>query len=325
MKYLITGSTGFIGQKIIEKLLEDDNNVVAIVRPNYPNRIRINNENLEIIACNLSNISDLPLILKARNIEPKFEHFIHLGWQGTTGEERNSQKTQLENVKNSLECLKLAERFQCQTFFFSGSQAEYGNIEIHNYNEQKEKNRCFPETEYSKAKLQFGKKLLKSSSDLKKYHGRIFSVYGPKDQPNSLINLMLQNLTKKDGYMALGPCEHDWNFTFSEDIAKLILNLTSSKAPSGIYNLASHDTRPLKEFVNTILFMKDWSGVCQIGARQSNPASDIPLRPNIKKLEQYVQIEETPFVIGMQKTIEENYNLQLKKSDKITGSVGRTK
>ena len=190
MKYLITGSTGFIGQKIIEKLLEDDNNVVAIVRPNSPNRIRINNENLEIIACNLSNISDLPSILKARNIEPKFEHFIHLGWQGTTGEERNSQKTQLENVKNSLECLKLAERFQCQTFFFSGSQAEYGNIEIHNYNEQKEKNRCFPETEYSKAKLQFGKKLLKSSNDLKKYHGRIFSVYGPNDQPNSFNGLV---------------------------------------------------------------------------------------------------------------------------------------
>lgn len=302
MKYLITGSTGFIGQKIIEKLLEDDNNVVAIVRPNSPNRIRINNENLEIIACNLSNISDLPLILKARNIEPKFEHFIHLGWQGTTGEERNSQKTQLENVKNSLECLKLAERFQCQTFFFSGSQAEYGNIEIHNYNEQKEKNRCFPETEYSKAKLQFGKKLLKSSNDLKKYHGRIFSVYGPNDQPNSLIETMIKKLTV-GGEMILGPCEHDWNFTYVEDLAEMIIKLINSDAPTGIFNLASQDTRPLKEFVQEIISTRSWSENCIIGRRPYNPNTDISLRPNTAKIQKYIKIEETPFELGIEQTI----------------------
>ena len=117
MKYLITGSTGFIGQKIIEKLLANDDAVVAIVRPNSSNRIRVNNEKLEIIACNLSNISVLPSLLKERNIEPKFEHFIHLGWQGTTGEDRNSRKLQLENVKNSLECLKYKHSYLYKIIF----------------------------------------------------------------------------------------------------------------------------------------------------------------------------------------------------------------
>lgn len=320
MRYIVTGATGIIGQSILEEIIKSKDQATVIVRPNSKRNQNLpQNESIVYIPCDISNIENLKL--------NDHDVFIHLAWQGTTGIDRQNKELQQTNIKNSINALRLAEKSHCNSFFFAGSQAEYGNILEQGYYEQTELNKAVPKNEYGRAKLAFSKILEKYSKNTNMfiYHGRIFSVYGPKDQPNSLVNLMLQNLTKKDGYMALGPCEHDWNFTFSEDIAKLILNLTSSKAPSGIYNLASHDTRPLKEFVNTILFMKDWSGVCQIGARQSNPASDIPLRPNIKKLEQYVQIEETPFVIGMQKTIEENYNLQLKKSDKITGSVGRTK
>ena len=302
MKYCITGSTGFIGQKIIEKLIEEGNEVVAIVRPNSSKQIGYQNENLEIIACDLSDINSLPEILEKRKIEPKFDHFIHLGWQGTTGKDRNDRKIQLENEKTSLKCLKLAERFQCQTFFFAGSQAEYGNIEKHHYYEQDENNKCYPENEYGKAKLNFGKALLTFPNNIKKYHGRIFSVYGPNDQPNSLIETMIKKLTMGED-MILGPCLHDWNFTYIDDLAQMIIQLVNSNAPSGIYNLASKDTRPLKDFVREIVEIQPWNGNCIINGKPYNPNSDIPLRPNTSKIREYVEIEETQFKEGISKTI----------------------
>ena len=228
MRYIITGGTGFIGQKLISKLLLENNEVIAIVRPgSAKNKNLPKNPNLTLKTCDLSSLDCLDL--------PESDVFIHLGWKGTTGSDRQNSDLQRNNLLDSTFALKLAQKCHCQTFFFAGSQAEYGD-ELN------------PTTKYGYYKNLFGYYLLKEKQDMKAYHGRIFSVYGPNDQPNSLIETMIK--TKIEGKkMLLGPCEHDWNFTYIDDISNMILGLIKSGAPSGIYNLASKDTRPLKEFV----------------------------------------------------------------------------
>jgi len=309
MRYIITGATGFIGQKIIEKLLEKNNEIIAIIRPNSKKTLRsMPNPNLKIIQCDFRNIKDLQDKLKNETNTVQIDHFIHLAWNGTTGEERSNAQIQLENVKNSLECFRIAEQLQCQTFFFAGSQAEYGNIEKHNYSEQKEDNVCYPENEYGKNKLAFGQKIMTLKTNMKVYHARIFSVYGPNDQEKSLIQTMIKTLNEGNK-MLLGPCEHDWNFTYIDDIANLIISLIHSSSPSGIYNLASNDIKPLKEYIKQIQQARNWQGECIINGRPST-TTDIPLRPNLSKINSCVKNTSISFEEGIEKTI--NYTLEKK-------------
>lgn len=307
MRYIITGVTGLIGRSILKELLLSGNEVTAIVRPNSKkNDLLPLHEKLCVIPCDMENIDCLNF--------GNHDIFLHLAWQGTTGADRNNKLLQESNIRNSLKAFHLAEEIGCKVFFFAGSQAEYGNILEHGFQEQLESNLIYPKNEYGASKASFGKILedYSKKSSMKLYHGRIFSVYGPEDQPNSLIQLMIRNLSSGE-MMALGPCEHDWNFTFSKDIANIILALVHSDAPSGTYNLASHDTRPLKDFVNIILNSREWKGNCIIGARSGNPNSDVPLRPNVSKLNPYCSITETSFEEGIKKTIEEHISLSLKK------------
>ena len=103
--------------------------------------------------------------------------------------------------------------------------------------------------------------------------------------------------------MILCPCLHNWNFTYIDYLAQIIIQLVNSNAPSGIYNLASKDTRPLKDFVREIIETQPWNGNCIINGKPYNPNSDIPLRPNTSKIREYVEIEETQFKEGISKTI----------------------
>lgn len=302
MRVIITGATGFIGQKIIEDLLESDIEIVAVIRPDTKKKLRVfPSEKVKVIKCDFTEIIKLQELLKIEGIETA-DHFIHLAWNGTTGEERQNSKIQLENVKNSLECFKIAEALNCKTFFFSGSQAEYGNIVKNGYFEQKEENNCYPENEYGKNKLAFGEKILNIKCKIKVYHGRIFSVYGPHDQENSLIETMIKKLSTGET-MELGPCEHDWNFTYINDISKMITSLIFSNAPSGIYNLANEETKSLKFFVEEIIQSNNWEGNCIINGRSANPNSDLPLRPNTNKIREYVNVNLTDFSTGIRETI----------------------
>ena len=74
MKYIITGATGFIGQKIIELLVEKENEVIAIVRPNSSKTIRCSNAHVKVIALDLALIGQLPEVLRQEHVDLHFDH-----------------------------------------------------------------------------------------------------------------------------------------------------------------------------------------------------------------------------------------------------------
>ena len=63
-KAIITGATGMIGVALINLLLKEDYEIIAIVRPNSKKISNIPiSENVKIIECDLSNISSLSNML----------------------------------------------------------------------------------------------------------------------------------------------------------------------------------------------------------------------------------------------------------------------
>ena len=59
-KAVITGATGMIGITLINYLLEKNISVLAIIRENSSNKLKLpQNKNLKIVECNLNNLNNL--------------------------------------------------------------------------------------------------------------------------------------------------------------------------------------------------------------------------------------------------------------------------
>ena len=246
-KVVISGSTSFIGQHLIEKLNELDYKIYAIIRKNSSKKnILLKFNNVNIIELDMEEIDQLPKL-----INEKCDTFYHFAWNGTRGTDRNDKEKQEQNVILSMRVLESAAKIGCKTFFTSGSQAEYGAQE----KKVNENVQCNPNTAYGKAKLEFYKKAKSycEKNSIRLIEPRFFSIYGPGDFSQTLVMSSLKKM-KNNEDVELSSCKQLWNFLYIKDAVNALVLLNENKAASGIFNMASNDTKPLKEFV---LEMKD--------------------------------------------------------------------
>lgn len=277
-RIIVTGATSFLGASLIEGLIGNNYNVYSIVRPNSTNKGNIlKHKNNLIIYEDLENIYNITEAIDSADV------FIHFGWDGIGSKGRSNKDIQNNNIENSLKALKVAKKLGCHTFIFSGSQAEYGmQIDM-----IKETNQCSPISEYGKAKLKFGElaKEFCSKNKIRFFHLRIFSVYGLKDHPWTLVNSCIDAFeTGKE--IALGACEQYWNYMYITDFVDVFIQLIESTIETEYYilNVASDDTRKLKEYVEEIFVNTRQKGKYLLGTRGENAEGATNLRPDIEKI-----------------------------------------
>ena len=83
---VITGPTGSIGTALIEHLISNGIEVLAIVRPDSKRTDNIPTHPLVTkLKLNLNELDKVPNYLDGKN----YDVFYHLGWDGTFGNSRN--------------------------------------------------------------------------------------------------------------------------------------------------------------------------------------------------------------------------------------------
>lgn len=284
MKIIITGATSFIGAVTVRRLLQEGYEIYAVVRPGSKNLDALLAQvkeadagKLVIVSGTLQKIDQCrePLAAKA-----PFDAWIHMGWDGSGSDNRTKQALQMANVGSSLAAVRTAHALGCQTFLFTGSQAEYG---IHT-TQISETTVCAPRSEYGKAKLEFGEqgRALCEQLGMKFIHARIFSVYGKEDHPWTLVRSCIRTW-KDGGEMKLSDCTQKWNFLYIEDAAAALVALLT-KGHSGIYNVASCDTRILREYVEELYALLGCRGSFAYGERPQNAEGAVNLDPDVRKI-----------------------------------------
>lgn len=278
---IITGATSFIGINILKELKDNEYNIYAIIRPNSINKDKLNEfSNLKIIELDQREIENLKLYLK------KVDICIHLAWEGTRVPERYDEKIQEQNYINSVKTFEAVIALGCDIFLGTGSQAEYGFVNDI-ITEETETN---PNTEYGKFKLKTCLELEKKAleNNVRFIWGRIFSVYGEGDYENTLIMSTLRNMKKnKDVNMTEG--KQYWNYIYIKDLSKIIISLIFNKKAKGIFNLASDDTRPLKEYILDMKNVLNSKSKINFGAIPYRQEGIVNIRPSIYKLNKYIK------------------------------------
>ena len=272
MRVLITGATGFIGVALCKEMIKNGNEVTAIIRENSSKKSKLPKE-VKIIELSLD---------KLNKFNGSYDLMYHLAWNGSSGNDRNDFDMQYSNIKYTIEAIKLAKRCNCKKFIGAGSQAEYGVV----HGEAKEDETiCKPFMMYGAAKLsayQMGK-LVAEQEGISFVWPRIYSVYGVGENEGTLISYLVKTL-QEGKVPELSACENMWNFMYIDDCVRALRMLGENKDAEGIYNVASRDTRLLKDFVMEVRDIINKNVSINFGAKKTNKNTTFWLEPNIDKI-----------------------------------------
>ncbi len=252
---IITGVTSFLGKSTAKYLLEKGFIVFGIVRSNsdisklsnlkYNNDESLNASNFHIINLDFNSLSsndfknfsddsidnqqNIKLINEIKDLNADIS-VIHFAWGATL--DRTNFAKQMMNIDMSLKVLEFAKILGANRFIFAGSQAEMS------------------ESAYGMAKKQFANLATSDfkNSKMKFIHFRIFSIYGKEDRETSLLKQLVKSF-KENKDITLSSCEYKWNFLYIDDFTDMIYKFITKNVDTGTYDIASIDTRLLKDYI----------------------------------------------------------------------------
>lgn len=291
MKIVITGATSFIGMHLTAHLLAQNHDVTVVVRPDSVNLSRLpSHQNLHTVFLPLGEVGEIK-----RRISSPVDVFLHLAWQGVRGVDRNNADLQRQNYEMSINVIQTAGSLGCRVFLGAGSQAEYGCA----HGPTDEATPLCPTCEYGKAKALTWEKgaQLADLLGMRMIWPRIFSVYGPHDNPTTLVMTGIKKMMKNEE-LRLTECTQLWDFLYVQDAVLAIEALIQSHTASGAFNVASGHTRPLQEFIMDMRLILQSSSNLLFGSIIGERASD--LFPVVHKLEKEINWKpQTSFSEGI--------------------------
>lgn len=242
---IVTGATGMIASALIRTLVENNVEVYALCRPGDSKDDEFFSSPL--VTAIEADISELDTL--SAKIDKKCDVLYHFAWLGTFGGSRNDTYVQNDNIKYTLDAVKLAADTGCECFVSAGSQAEYGRTN------EKLTGTTYanPETGYGIAKYTAGKlsRMYAQQLGLRHCWVRILSVFGQKGNPNSIIMSSLDKMLKGE-YTSFTKGEQQWDFLHCDDAA-LAFYLIGEKGRDGaVYPLGSGETRMLADYITAM-------------------------------------------------------------------------
>jgi nucleoside-diphosphate-sugar epimerase len=244
---LVTGASGFIGARVAERLHARGHTVALLLKSPRPgDRAAGLYSNCELMRGDLNDPASYAEAVRAY----KADTVIHAAWAGVDGGRRN-EFLQVGNITAAARLLEECIAAGARHFVGIGSQAEYGPHEI----PLTETVEARPTTLYGCSKLaacQITQTICRMANARHAWI-RIFSTYGPRDNPNWLIPGIIRKLLKSE-VPPLTAGEQQWDFLFVDDAADAIVAVAETAAAFGVFNLGSGESPSLRQ---TITMLRD--------------------------------------------------------------------
>lgn len=276
-KVVITGGTGMIGLELIHQLVEQNVEILLLIRENSSKLNLVPDSNLiQKASCNLNELKSFCCI------STDYDIFFHLGWDSTIGDSRNNTDIQCNNIQYTLDAVELAAKLGCKVFVGAGSQAEYG---IQNVKLTKDVP-CQPVSGYGIAKHCAGllAKIKANQLGLRFCWVRILSIYGVNDNPKTLISYVIHSL-QKGVSPEVTKCEQLWDYLYVGDCANALISIAMYGKNGKIYPIGSGHARPLKEYLEEIKRIVNSQIEINYGARSYPENQPMYLCADISELE----------------------------------------
>ncbi len=297
-KAILTGATGAIGMALIQELIRNNVEMLVLCRKDSCRKNSIPVHPLITMKyCSLEQLETLE-----NDTGKKYDTFYHFAWDGTMGNSRNDMHLQNRNVKYTLDAVCAAERFGCRTFIGAGSQAEYGRVE----GILQAHTPVFPENGYGMAKLCAGQmsRILCEQKGMRHIWTRILSIYGPFDNPDTMIISTIGKLLQGQVPL-LTKGEQKWDYLYSADAARAFFLLAEKGKSGKVYCIGSGTAYPLISYIELLRDSIDRNAALGIGKIPYGDKQVMFLCADISSLKEDTGFEPLyTFKEGIQATVE---------------------
>jgi nucleoside-diphosphate-sugar epimerase len=272
MRVLVTGAGGFLGAHVARALVERGHEVTAVVR-SAP--WRLGGVDARTVQADIGAPCDGLLA----EVRPAV--VCDLAWHGVVNRFHHDPVQVATNLHAHLDLVTAASRAGCRRFIGLGTQAEYGP----HAQPIDEQTHAAPVTLYGATKLAVGVigRQLAVAAGMEFVWLRLFSTYGPMDDPAWLVPSVILSLLR-GGCPELTPGTQKWDYLFVEDAAGAVAEAASTAALDGTFNLGSGQPVTVRRIVEMVRDLVDPRLPLGFGARPFGPNQLMHLEADITKL-----------------------------------------
>jgi UDP-glucose 4-epimerase len=274
-RVFVTGASGSVGAAASHALLGQGHQVAVLVRQKDPVRLADILPQLTVIH---GDLQDVPAFRPGLAVFAP-EALVHAAWLGVQGAFRDDPK-QDQNLIFARDLMALASDLKLKQVVALGSQAEYGP----HSGALDENASTHPNTRYGQTKLECCRLMLRLAENqgLPLAWLRLFSAYGPGDDPSWMIQSVIRQLLAGQR-PALTPGEQRWDYLYLADVGSAVAAVLKSGS-SGIFNLGSGTAIRLRELVEQLRDLIDPSLPLDFGKIPYGPGQVMHLEADIHKL-----------------------------------------
>ncbi|MDD6202584.1 MAG: NAD-dependent epimerase/dehydratase family protein [Lachnospiraceae bacterium] len=241
-KVVITGSTGFIGSWLAQEMMEQNIEVILLIRDKEKCPFT-ESEKVTLIEYESPAYHDL-----TKN-QVEIDAFYHLAWGGVAPELKNDCDLQLNNIKLALDMVDYAVKIGAKRFIATGTVAEYAFCEnIMDLNAKQT-----PNDMYGAAKT--------ATHYLLETRARILkipfiwtvvpSTFGEGRRDNNIITYTIKTLLQGEkpryGYL-----QQMWDFLYVKEVARALVLIGEKGVEGTSYGIGSGVFKPLRDYIVAI-------------------------------------------------------------------------
>jgi len=246
MKALVTGTAGFIGSTLTEKLLKEGYEVIGVdcFIDYYPRKLKeknmesfIDNDNFTFIEKNILEL-DLKELLK--DIDYIFHQSAQAGVRASWGEDFEIYSD--NNIMGTQKLLEAAKESNIKKFIYASSSSVYGDTDNL---PMKETNRLQPVSPYGVSKLAAENLcyLYYKNFNVPTVSLRYFTVFGERQRPDMAFHIFIKAILEDKKLIIFGDGKQSRNFTHVDDIIKTNILAAESDVKGEIFNIGGDGER----------------------------------------------------------------------------------
>ncbi len=300
-RVLVTGAGGFVGANLVRRLVAEGHKVSVIIKTTTK-LWRVLDVLKDVAVYHSDLLGDalydevIPLVIKPDII-------YHLATHGGSSWQTDAEKIFQTNIVDTWKLLKVAKERNVELFVNVGSSSEYG-FKFHAMRETDllEPNSFYSATKGSQSLLcqQF------ANEGLPLVTLRLFSVYGPYEDPNRLISSTIAKcLSGKD--LELSSPETARDFVYVDDVVDAFLEIEKLRdwAKGQILNVGTGVQTTIGEVVQDVVNLTNANVKCSWGAFLAKKWDSGSWVADISKINRLIGWKpKTNIVQGLIKTIE---------------------
>ena len=316
IKILITGSAGFIGFHLVNKITSLGFKVIGIdnLNKNYDNRIKndrinflkkkIKEEFFTFIKCNIDNKNELKKLRKY-----KFDYIIHLAAQpGIRYSLLEPEIVFNSNIKGFFNILEIAKKNNVKHFMYASSSSVYGGNKKLPFRETDKVDSPLNLYAASKKCNELLAFAFSHINQIRTTGMRFFSVYGPWGRPDMAYYSFCKKIIQNKKIEVYNNGNHKRDFTYIDEvISSIILILKSDKLLNkekkyDVINIGRNKKIKLMELINYLEFFLEKKA--KINFTKRNNADMIDTHADIKFLKKIdKKFQSTNFKDGIKKFV----------------------